>query len=116
MAAEVLGAARERVAATSVRVIGGSAVGARGAMHSPYSLVAAAHKRAVEAANKADEVRARKVARAEKAARRARVVTEALAARQDLIWRVCKRTRHRSGAGWLVSILPCGLINVHCSN
>lgn len=106
MTAEVLSAARERVAAASGRVSGGSAVVKRGVLHSPYNLVAAADKRAAEAAAEADQLRARKAARIYKAAQRAKDAAEALAARQDMVCKVCGATRHRGGEGWVVC--DCG--------
>lgn len=106
MTGEVLAAARQRDAERRDKAVGGKAVVQRGAIHSPYNLVASARKRSAEMAAEAEEVRARKIARAKKAADKAALVAEALLARQDMVCQVCKVTRHRGGPGW--AVCECG--------
>lgn len=102
MAAEVIGAARQKVTDAMKRVSGGSAVVARGALHSPYDSLAAARNRTAEAAAEADALHPRKKARLEKASEMAKEAAAAFAARQDMVCEVCRATRHRGGEGWVV--------------
>ena len=106
MASEIIAAARERSAKVSAGVSSGTVSVQRDALHSPYSLLAAAHKRTAEQEEEAAQRRARKMERIENKAAKVKNVQEAAAARLILTCRACAVSGHRGGAGWKVCL--CG--------
>jgi len=106
MAAKTIAAARERSAKVSAGVSSGTVSVQRAALHSPYSLLAAARKRTAEQEEEAAQRRARKMARMENKAAKVRTVEEAAAARLLLTCRACAVSRHRGGGEWKVCL--CG--------
>ena len=106
MAAETIAAAPERSAKVSAGVSSGTVSVQRAALHSPYSLFAAARKRTAEQEEEAAQRRARKMARMENKAAKVKCVEEAAAARLLLTCRACAVSRHRGGGEWKVCL--CG--------